>query len=103
MPPNAMHNMGDKELVWRASMVPKIPEYPFHRVPEVAFLFLTKGPVLLAPLWEKFFQGHAGMYSIYVHSNPSFNLSEPQGSVFYGRRIPSKLNAFSVDITLFSH
>ncbi|XWS63527.1 hypothetical protein CRYUN_Cryun06bG0106600 [Craigia yunnanensis] len=89
-PPNVMHDMDDKELLWRASMAPRIPQYPFDRVPKVAFLFLTKGPVLLAPLWEKFFKGHEGMYSIYVHSNPSFNLSEPNDSVFYGRRIPSK-------------
>ncbi|XWS68835.1 hypothetical protein CRYUN_Cryun04dG0127200 [Craigia yunnanensis] len=89
-PPNVMHDMDDKELLWRASMAPRIPQYPFERVPKVAFLFLTKGPVILAPLWEKFFKGHEGMYSIYVHSNPSFNLSEPKGSVFYDRRIPSK-------------
>ncbi|KAK8482928.1 hypothetical protein V6N13_017559 [Hibiscus sabdariffa] len=90
-PPNAMHDMDDGELLWRASMSPRIPQYPFDRVPKVAFLFLTKGPVTLAPLWEKFFKGHQGLYSIYVHSDPSFNLSEPEGSVFHGRRIPSKV------------
>lgn len=91
-PPNTTHDMEDAELLWRASVVPKIPEYPFKRVPKVAFLFLTRGPVLLAPLWEKFFKGHEGFYSIYVHSSPSFNQSdaEPEGSVFYGRRIPSR-------------
>ncbi|XVF84793.1 hypothetical protein PTKIN_Ptkin17bG0067600 [Pterospermum kingtungense] len=89
-PPKVMHDMNDGELVWRASMAPRIPQYPFHRVPKVAFLFLTKGPVLLAPLWDKFFKGHEGMYSIYVHSNPSFSPSEPKRSVFYGRRIPGK-------------
>ncbi|KAK8655352.1 hypothetical protein V6N13_107934 [Hibiscus sabdariffa] len=89
-PPNAMHDMDDRELLWRASLSPRIPQYPFDRVPKVAFLFLTKGAVTLAPLWEKFFKGHQGLYSIYVHSDPSFNLSEPEGSVFHGRRIPSK-------------
>ena len=91
-PPNVMHDMDDRELLWKASMTPRIPQYPFDRVPKVAFLFLTKGPVLLGPLWEKFFKGHEGMYSIYVHPNPSFNLSEPKDSVFYGRRIPSKVS-----------
>ncbi|XP_039040017.1 glycosyltransferase BC10-like [Hibiscus syriacus] len=90
VPPNAMHDMDDKELLWRASMSPRIGQYPFDRVPKVAFMFLTKGPVTLAPLWEKFFKGHQGLYSIYVHSDPSFNLSEPEGSVFHGRRIPSQ-------------
>lgn len=100
-----MHDMDDKELLWRASIAPRIPQYPFDRVPKVAFLFLTKGPVLLAPLWEQFFAGNEGMYSIYVHSNPSFNLSvsepESESSVFHGRRIPSKvsfLNFFSLSL-----
>ncbi|KAL4303255.1 hypothetical protein GQ457_10G022200 [Hibiscus cannabinus] len=90
-PPKVMHDMDDKELLWRASMTPRIARYPFDRVPKVAFLFLTKGPVLLAPLWEMFFKGHQGLYSIYVHSDPSFDASsESNSSVFYGRRIPSK-------------
>ncbi|GLU04711.1 hypothetical protein SLE2022_218470 [Rubroshorea leprosula] len=89
-PPIIRHDMNDSELIWRASMAPRIHEYPFNRIPKVAFMFLTKGPVLLAPLWEKFFQGHEGMYSIYVHSDPSFNESETEPSVFHGRRIPSQ-------------
>ncbi|XP_027096586.1 glycosyltransferase BC10-like [Coffea arabica] len=89
-PPDIMHDMNDEELLWKASMTPKIQEFPFKRVPKVAFMFLTRGPVSLAPLWEKFFKGHKGLYSIYVHPNPSYNGSEPEGSVFHGRRIPSK-------------
>ncbi|XVF53886.1 hypothetical protein PTKIN_Ptkin05aG0135800 [Pterospermum kingtungense] len=85
-----MHSMKDEELLWRASMVPKIKEYPIKRVPKVAFLFLTKRKLLLAPLWERFFQGHQGLYSIYVHSDPYYNQTVPKSSVFYGRRIPSK-------------
>ncbi|CAK9159521.1 unnamed protein product [Ilex paraguariensis] len=89
-PPNIAHDMNDEELLWRASITPKIQEVPFHSVPKIAFMFLTRGPVLLWPLWEKFFAGHEGLYSIYVHSNPSFNESELETSVFHGRRIPSK-------------
>ncbi|KAJ7970356.1 Core-2/I-branching beta-1,6-N-acetylglucosaminyltransferase family protein, partial [Quillaja saponaria] len=88
--PPAMHNMKEEELLWKASMVHKIEEFPFNFTPKVAFLFLTKGPVKLAPLWEKFFYGNDGLYSIYVHPNPSFNGTEPEDSVFHGRRIPSK-------------
>lgn len=86
------HGMSDEELLWRASMTPKIQEFPFERVPKIAFMFLTRGPVILAPLWEKFFKGNQGLYSIYVHSDPSFNGSEPEGSVFHGRRIASKVS-----------
>lgn len=89
-PPKVMHDMDEEELLWRASMVSRIPKYPFDRVPKVAFLFLTKGPLFMAPLWEKFFKGHEGLYSIYVHSNPSYNESEPESPVFHGRRIPSQ-------------
>ncbi|KAL2324111.1 hypothetical protein Fmac_023169 [Flemingia macrophylla] len=89
-PPRVVHDMDDEELLWRASMTAKIPDYPFDRVPKVAFMFLTRGPVFLAPLWEQFFKGHEGYYSIYVHSNPSYNASRPESPVFQGRRIPSK-------------
>ncbi|XP_075522286.1 glycosyltransferase BC10-like [Primulina tabacum] len=89
-PPAVLHGMNDEELLWKASMVPKIQEFPFQKVRKVAFMFLTRGPVILAPLWELFFKGHKGLYSIYVHSDPCFNGSEPKGSVFHGRRIPSK-------------
>ncbi|XP_020206562.1 glycosyltransferase BC10 [Cajanus cajan] len=90
-PSNVVHDMSDEELLWRASMTPKIREYPFDRVPKVAFMFLVRGPVPLAPFWEMFFAGHEGYYSIYVHSNPSYDGSDPESSVFHGRRIPSKI------------
>ncbi|XP_023885375.1 glycosyltransferase BC10 [Quercus suber] len=86
-----MHNMDDDELFRRASMVPSIREFPFNYVPKVAFMFLTKGPIPLGPLWEKFFTGYEGRYTIYVHPHPSYNESVPASSVFHGRRIPSKL------------
>ncbi|OWM65129.1 hypothetical protein CDL15_Pgr008716 [Punica granatum] len=87
-----MHGMEEKELFWRASMSPKISEFPFKRVPKVAFMFLTRGPLPLRPLWEMFFKGvDAGLYSIYVHTHPSFNEPVPPDSVFHGRRIPSKV------------
>ncbi|XP_008812373.2 glycosyltransferase BC10-like [Phoenix dactylifera] len=90
-PVEAMHDMTDEELLWRASMVPRIKNHPFHRVPKVAFLFLTRGPLAFSPLWEKFFKGHERLYTIYVHADPSFNESAPEGSVFHGRRVPSKV------------
>lgn len=91
-PPRVMHDMNDKELLWRASMSPRIKGYPYGRTPKVAFMFLTRGPVFLAPLWERFFKGHERFYSIYVHSNPSYNGSRPESPVFRGRRIPSKVS-----------
>ncbi|KAL5558749.1 hypothetical protein UlMin_034960 [Ulmus minor] len=91
-PLNLIHTMTDKELLWRASFVPRIRKYPFKRVPKIAFMFLTKGPMPLAPLWERFLEGHEGFYSIYVHSLPSFEPQFPPTSVFHGRHIPSKVS-----------
>lgn len=93
-PSNLMHTMNDQELFWRASFVPRIKNYPLTRVPKIAFMFLTKGPLPLAPLWEKFFKGHEELHSIYVHALPSFQPKFHSSSIFYGRQIPSQV--FSV-------
>lgn len=94
-----MHEMSDEELLWRASMVPKIPVHPYRRVPKVAFMFLARGELPFAPFWEKFFRGHEGLYSIYLHLSPEYKGNVPRESVFFGRRIPSKV---SLIITSFS-
>jgi hypothetical protein len=91
VPKRAMHNMTDEELFWWASMAPKVRSTPYHRVPKVAFLFLTRGNLPLWPLWEMFFNGHDGLYSIYVHTDPSYTGLLPEESVFYGRIIPSQV------------
>ncbi|KAJ0603415.1 putative glycosyl transferase, family 14 [Helianthus annuus] len=82
--------MNDSELLWRASFVPQIKEYPFKRVPKIAFMFLARGPLPLSPLWEKFFVGNEGLYSIYVHSLPHYVSNFSTSSVFYGKQIPSQ-------------
>ncbi|XP_059670599.1 glycosyltransferase BC10 [Cornus florida] len=85
-----MHNMSDEELLQKASMAAQIQEFPRNHVPKVAFMFLAKGSLPFTLLWEKFFKGHEGLYSIYIHTHPSFNETVPESSVFHGRRIPSK-------------
>ncbi|KAK9742054.1 hypothetical protein RND81_03G145300 [Saponaria officinalis] len=87
---NLMHKMSDEELFWRATFVPRIKKYPFERTPKIAFMFLTKGPLPLASLWERFFKGHEGRFSVYIHSLPTYTQEFPSSSVFYGRHIPSK-------------
>uniref|UniRef100_A0A0E0D656 Uncharacterized protein n=1 Tax=Oryza meridionalis TaxID=40149 RepID=A0A0E0D656_9ORYZ len=90
-PDRVEHAMADGELLWRASFVPRVPGYPYRRVPKVAFMFLTRGPLPLAPLWERFFRGHDGLYSVYVHALPSYRANFTTDSVFYRRQIPSKV------------
>ncbi|KAL0332468.1 UNVERIFIED_CONTAM: hypothetical protein Scaly_2148300 [Sesamum calycinum] len=87
-----MHNMSDDELLLRASKVAGIEQDIPGKQQKVAFMFLTSGPLPLSPFWDRFFKGHEGMYSIYVHSHPSYNDSVPPDSAFYGRRIPSQVS-----------
>lgn len=105
-PSNLLHTMNDQELFWRSTMVPRMKKYPFKRVPKIAFMFLTKGPMPLAPLWENFLRGHEQRYSIYVHSSPSFHPHFQPSSVFYKRHIPSQvllILLFIVNLFMFKN
>uniref|UniRef100_A0A0D9Y1S8 Uncharacterized protein n=1 Tax=Leersia perrieri TaxID=77586 RepID=A0A0D9Y1S8_9ORYZ len=90
---SAWHNMTDEELLWAASMEPLVRKYPYRRVPKVAFMFLTRGPLPLAPLWERFFNGSGDrrLFSVYVHSTPGYRPEFSPSSVFYRRQVPSKV------------
>lgn len=102
-PKNLTHGLSDEELFWRASLVPQKAEYPYDRVPKVAFMFLTRGPLPLLPLWERFFRGQdVNKYSIYVHALPGYKLNVTNSSVFYRRQIPSQVRIifFLVDFFL---
>ncbi|XP_039018699.1 glycosyltransferase BC10-like [Hibiscus syriacus] len=37
--------------------------------PKIAFLFLTSGTLHFEPLWDNFFRGHEGRFSVYVHTS----------------------------------
>ncbi|KAJ1266651.1 hypothetical protein BS78_08G168200 [Paspalum vaginatum] len=91
-PASAWHNMSDEELLWAASWQPLAARYPFRRTPKVAFLFLTRGPLPLAPLWDRFFAGapRRSLYSVYVHATPGYRPGFPPSSAFHGRLVPSQ-------------
>ncbi|KAI3665554.1 hypothetical protein L6452_44181 [Arctium lappa] len=83
-----MHNGSDEDLV---SRVMKISITNTTIAPyKVAFMFMTPGPMPLSPLWELFFKGHKGLFTIYIHPHPDYNDTFPQDSVFYGTRIASQ-------------
>lgn len=90
-------DMPDEVLLWRASMQALRPGIPFERNPKIAFMFLSVGPLPLAPLWEQFFRGHEHLYSIYVHAHPGFVPKTPRSSVFYGRYILSQVSFYTRD------
>ncbi|CAN6895637.1 unnamed protein product [Brassica oleracea] len=89
-PPHSSGNdVADEELMWRAAMASR--GVVMNKTnPKVAFMFLTRWNLPLSPLWEMFFKGNEGFYSIYVHSSPEFTEEPLESSVFYKKRIPSK-------------
>ena len=91
---SAWHNMSDEELLWAASFEPRrrVPRRP-SAPGKVAFLFLTRGPLPLAPLWERFFNGTGGkgLFSVYVHTTPGYRLDFPPSSPFHRRQVPSQV------------
>ena len=51
---------------------------------KIAFLFLTNSDLHFAPLWQQFFQNapSKNLYNVYVHANPSINVTCPKGTIF---------------------
>ncbi|CAO2201096.1 unnamed protein product [Urochloa humidicola] len=81
----------DEALMALAAAAPREVVVPAGASPKVAFLFLTRWDLPMAPLWDLFFAGHGGRFTVYVHTDPAFNGSEPPvTSAFHRRRIPSK-------------
>ncbi|KAG0616547.1 hypothetical protein M758_5G124100 [Ceratodon purpureus] len=94
-PPKAstlQHGLPDEELLWRASLTHRrtVVLAQHRKVPKVAFMFLTRGPLPLAPLWEHFFANFHELFSIYVHAHPSYTPTTSPSSVFHLRNIPSQ-------------
>ena len=92
---DAFHHMSDEELLRQASsVVARTSTSDMDLPPKVAFLFLTRGPLPFAPLWERYFRGHGGLYSIYIHAHPHFRPNVSSASVFFRRNVPSKVYFF---------
>ncbi|XXG64405.1 hypothetical protein AAC387_Pa05g2368 [Persea americana] len=64
------HLIADDELTFHVVIrdIPKTPPLQ-SKNPKIAFMFLTVGSLPLEKLWEKFFIGHEGWFSIYVHAS----------------------------------
>ncbi|CAK9273659.1 unnamed protein product [Sphagnum jensenii] len=85
------NNMTDDELLWmatRISMRSRGAPPKQHTPGRIAFMFLIRGPLPFARLWERYFFGHERLYSVYVHAHPSYVPDDvPLSSPFYGRFI----------------
>ncbi|CAI6004019.1 unnamed protein product [Closterium sp. NIES-64] len=58
-----------------------------HKYRKVAFMFLTKGPIPHAKLWERYFKGS---YSIYVHPAPGYVFPKNASALFRNNTIRSE-------------
>jgi hypothetical protein len=96
--------MSDEELLWAASFQPRRPGPRRPSAPgKVAFMFLTRGPLPLAPLWERFFNATGGreLFSVYVHTTPGYRLDFPPSSPFHRRQVPSKVRTAHLGSSVF--
>ena len=71
---------------------------PAGRLPKVALLFLTRGPMPLEPIWKQFlapfntkWSTWEDFFSIYIHPAPGF--SYPSSSLFSGHVVPNPVQA----------
>ncbi|RWR82660.1 hypothetical protein CKAN_01138900 [Cinnamomum micranthum f. kanehirae] len=83
------HLVTDDELTSHVGIRDIVKTPPLQsKNPKIAFMFLTVGSLPLEKLWEKFFIGHEGRFSIYVHaSNEKPKHVSPS---FIGRDISSE-------------
>lgn len=88
LPPEPVKEYTDGELAARvvAKEILSMPTFQTKN-PKIAFMFLTPGSLPFEKLWEKFFMGHEGRYSIYVHASKTKPAHE--SSIFIGQDIRS--------------
>ncbi|KAL6508511.1 hypothetical protein OROHE_021644 [Orobanche hederae] len=70
LPPAPARELTDDEFASRVVIrdILKMPA-TLPPTPKIAFLFLTPGALPFEKLWDKFFQGHEGRFSVYVHAS----------------------------------
>ncbi|KAL2340556.1 hypothetical protein Fmac_008496 [Flemingia macrophylla] len=70
LPPAPAREYTDDEIASRAVIRDILNAPPIlSKNPKVAFMFLTPGSLPFEKLWDKFFQGHEGKFSVYVHAS----------------------------------
>ena len=67
-----------------------LPPLSSPPVPKIAFLFLSRSAIPFHELWARFFHGHEGYYSIYIHSMPGYVQAPEVWSGMQGRQVASK-------------
>ncbi|CAA2971128.1 uncharacterized protein LOC111412154 [Olea europaea subsp. europaea] len=70
LPPLPARELTDDEIASRVVIRDILKTAPMISInSKIAFLFLTPGALPFEMLWDKFFQGHEGRFSVYVHAS----------------------------------
>nr|AFK47927.1 unknown [Lotus japonicus] len=69
LPPLPAREYTDDEIASHAVIRDILNTPPVSQNPKIAFMFLTPGSLPFEKLWDKFFQGHEGKFSVYVHAS----------------------------------
>ncbi|KAI3801589.1 hypothetical protein L1987_29698 [Smallanthus sonchifolius] len=68
--PPAIRELSDDEIASRVVISNILNTPPMKSEnPKIAFMFLAVGSLPFEKLWDKFFQGHEGRFSIYIHAS----------------------------------
>ncbi|XP_024959785.1 uncharacterized protein LOC112500517 [Cynara cardunculus var. scolymus] len=69
LPPPA-RELSDEEIASHVVIKSILNTPPFEtKNPKIAFMFLSPGSLPVERLWDKFFQGHEGRFSIHIHAS----------------------------------
>ncbi|KAM7481326.1 hypothetical protein LguiB_005909 [Lonicera macranthoides] len=70
LPPAPARELTDEEIAARV-VIRNILDTPtiMTKNPKIAFMFLSPGTLPFEKLWDKFFEGHDGRFSVYVHAS----------------------------------
>ncbi|KAK9931638.1 hypothetical protein M0R45_018909 [Rubus argutus] len=70
LPPAPAREYNDDEIASRVVIKEILSAPPVQsKNPRIAFMFLTPSAVPFEKLWDKFFHGHEGRFSVYVHAS----------------------------------
>ncbi|PSS20755.1 Xylosyltransferase [Actinidia chinensis var. chinensis] len=70
LPPTPAREFTDDEIASHVVIRDILSAPPTQsKNPKIAFLFLTPGALPFERLWDKFFHGHEGRFSVYVHAS----------------------------------
>ncbi|KAK9017772.1 hypothetical protein V6N11_000776 [Hibiscus sabdariffa] len=88
LPPVPTREFTDEEIISRVVVkdILNMPQVQ-SKNPKIAFMFLTPGSLPFEKLWDMFFRGHEGRFSVYVHASKEKPVHESR--YFLNREIRS--------------